>query len=339
MAPSAWEMERIILPDGGSAEAICPVIVSASRATDISAFFAEWFMNRLRAGYLRRANPFNPRQVQCVSFSRTRAIVFWSKNPRPLIRHLPELDARGLHYCLQFTLNDYEREGLEPNVPPLAERIETFRELSERLGRKRVIWRYDPLLLTDTLWVDTLMERLAGVASQLRGHTEKLVISFADIGIYRKVRGNLSRAGVNYLEFTPALMEAVAERIQRLNREWGLKVATCAEGIDLSRYGIEHNRCIDDNLMIELFGDDPALMRFLGHPGDHGHGPDLFGEPPRPDLKDRGQRKECGCIVSKDIGMYDTCRHLCVYCYANASCGAVESRWKQHDPKGESLVP
>ena len=328
MAFWAWEKEKITLTDGSSAEAVCPVIISASRATDIPAFFAEWFWNRLKAGYLRRTNPFNANQVQYVSFSRTRVIVFWSKNPRPLMQYLRELDDRGIHYYFQFTLNDYEQEGLEPNVPSLAERIQTFKELSGRLGRKRVIWRYDPLLLTDTISVDTLMERIARVAAQLQGHTEKLVISFADIGIYKKVTGNLTRAGVSYREFDAPLMEAVAQRIQRLNREWGLKVATCADGIDLSHSDIEHNRCIAD-----LFSDDPALMEFLGHR------PDLLGGLSRPDLKDRGQRKECGCIVSKDIGVYNTCRHGCVYCYANASRKTVDNNLGKHDPEGEALIP
>lgn len=332
MALWGWGKERINLSDGTSAEAICPVIVSASRATDIPAFFAEWFWKRLKAGYLRWTNPFNPNQVQYVSFSRTCVIVFWSKNPRPLIRYLPELDVRGIHYYFQFTLNDYEREGLEPNVPPLAERVETFKTLSERLGRKRVIWRYDPLILTDTLTVESLTERVAGVAELLRGHAEKLVISFADINIYKKVRSNLARARVNYHEFDPPLMLELAERLQQLNREWGLKIATCAEGIDLARYGIGHSRCIDDELMIELFRDDSALMGFLGYR------PGLFGEPARPYLKDRSQRKECGCIVSKDIGMYDTCHHLCTYCYANTSCKAVENNLRKHDPGAEALI-
>lgn len=333
MAFSAWDKEKIDLADGTSADAICPVIVSASRATDIPAFFAKWFRNRLEAGYLLWTNPFNAKQIQYVSFRRTRVIVFWSKNPKPLIRYLPELDAKGIHYYFQFTLNDYEQEGLEPNVPSLAERVETFKALSERLGRKRVIWRYDPLILTDTLTVEGLLNRIAGVAGLLRGHTEKLVISFADINIYKKVKNNLTRGHVNYREFVPPLMLELAEGLQRRNREWGLKIATCAEGIDLARYRIEHNRCIDDNLMIELFKGDSVLMDFLGYQ------PDLFGNLSRPYLKDKSQRKDCGCVVSKDIGVYDTCHHLCTYCYANTSCTVMERNLRKHKPEAEALIP
>jgi DNA repair photolyase len=329
---NGWDKEKIDLADNTPAQAICPVIVSASRATDIPAFFAEWFRNRLEAGYLLWINPFNAKQSQYVSFRKARVIVFWSKNPKPLIQYLPEIDAKGIHYYFQFTLNDYEPEGLEQNVPSLTQRVETFKTLSERLGKKRVIWRYDPLILTDNLTIDSLVDRIAGVAGQIKGYTEKLIISFADINIYKKVQNNLARERVNYREFTPSLMLELAERLQRCNQEWGLKIATCAEGIELDRYGIEHNRCIDDHLMIELFNDDSALMGFLGYQ------PDLFANHSRPYLKDKGQRKACGCIVSKDVGMYDTCHHLCTYCYANTSCKAVENNLGKHNPEAEALV-
>lgn len=333
MAFRGWEKKQITLDNGTQAAAISPVIISASRATDIPAFFSKWFHNRLVAGYLRWTNPFNANQVQYVSFHNTRVIVFWSKNPKPLIRYLREVNARGIHYYFQFTLNDYEKEGLEPNVAPLAQRVDTFKALAERLGKKRVIWRYDPLILTDSLTVDVLLDRIAHVASLLRGYTERLVISFADIGVYKKVQNNLAREKVNYREFNPQLMTELAQRLSLLNREWGLKIATCAEGIELNRFGIEHNRCIDDNLMIELFKDDKALMNFLGYESD------LFSDSSQPYLKDKGQRKECGCIISKDIGMYDICHHLCTYCYANTTFQTtVKKNLKKHDPESEALI-
>lgn len=327
-----WNTTEIQTDEGQTVRAKTPVIISASRSTDIPAFFSRWFMNRLRCGHIRWVNPFN-RASEYVSFQEARVIVFWSKNPEPLIQYLPELDAKGINYYLQFTLNDYTAEGLEPNVPPLAQRVETFKALSEKLGKKRVIWRFDPLLLTDELTVERLVDRVASVAEKIKSFTERLVISFADIGIYTKVRNNLAREQVHYREFTSELMVEVAQRLQLLNREWGLKIATCAEGIDLEPYGIEHNRCIDDRLMIEAFGHDQTLMKFLGYEQD------LFADPSRPYLKDKGQRKACGCIVSKDIGMYDTCHHLCAYCYANTSCKAVENTLRKHNPEADALVP
>ncbi len=331
MAFRGWDKEPIALADGTSARASCPVIISASRSTDIPAFFSKWFSNSLRRGYIRWVNPFN-RESEYVSFSAARVIVFWSKNPRPLIPFLAEIDERGINYYFQFTVNDYEQERLEPHVATLAQRIDTFRQLSERVGKKRVIWRFDPLILTDDLTVERLVDRVASVAEQIKAFTERLVISFADIGVYTKVRNNLTRENVRYHEFTPELMIEVAKRLQTLNREWGLKIATCAEAAALEPYGIEHNRCIDDRLMIDAFKDDRKLMEFLGYEED------LFADPSRPYLKDKGQRKECGCIVSKDIGMYDTCRHLCAYCYANTSCKAVENNLRRHRDDSDAIV-
>lgn len=332
MAFRGWEKCRIKLENGAGAEAVCPVIVSASRSTDIPAFFPHWLRNRLRAGYLKWINPFNARQVQYISFQKTRVFVFWTKNPKPLMKYLTEIDARQINYYFQFTLNNYEPEELEPNVPKLEERLATFKSLSHMVGKKRVIWRYDPLILTDMLNVDGLIERVAQVAEALRDFTEKLVISFADISIYKKVRNNLLREKVRYIDFTPDLMMEIASRLQALNRSWGLKIATCAEGIDLEKYEIKHNRCIDDELMIDLFWEDKELMDFLGCK------PGLFDQAPRDPLKDASQRKDCGCIVSKDIGMYDTCHHLCKYCYANTSCKTVETNLRRHSADADGLL-
>ena len=304
-----WEKLPICIETGEMVEAVAPVIVSASRATDIPAFHAEWFMARLRVGYAPWRNPFNPRQRQYVSFRKTRAVIFWSKNPAPLLPYFSELDALGINYYFQFTLNDYETDGLEPGVPPLAERIETFRRLADRIGPERVIWRFDPLLLTDRLTADALLGRIACLAEALRGATRKLVISFADIERYRSVRRRLARHNAGAREFTPEEMAFFAANLVERNKGWGLELATCAEEVELP--GIAPNRCIDDRLLSSCFGDDAELMEFLGVD------PLFPGEAPSTvPLKDRGQRKACGCIVSKDIGEYGTCQHGCVYCYA-----------------------
>ncbi len=136
MAFKGWEKVAIRTAQGEAVEAVAPVIVSASRRTDIPAFYAEWLVERLRAGYVRWVNPFSG-MPQFVSFARTRAVVFWTKNPRPMLPHLAELDRRGIGYYFQFTLNDYDAEELEPGVPPLAERIEIFAGLSRRVGKEK----------------------------------------------------------------------------------------------------------------------------------------------------------------------------------------------------------
>ena len=322
---------KITTDDGDIVEAIQPVVISASRSTDIPAFYAEWFINRLLRGYVKWINPFNQKPLY-VSFAKTRCIVFWSKNPKPLIPFLSELDARGINYYFQFTVNDYEREKLEPNVPPLSQRIETFRQLSERIGKKRVIWRFDPLILTEDLSVNQLLDKVSRVAEKIYPFTERLVFSFADISSYKKVCNTLKRENIQYKEFAPELMLKIAEGIHRLNKNWGLTITTCAETINLEAYGIERNRCIDDRLMIELFKHDFELMRFLKYEEN------LFSENSVPYLKDKGQREECGCIASKDIGMYNTCSHLCAYCYANTSQKTVEVNIKKHNYDSDSII-
>ena len=313
---ATWDTVTIRTDAGESVSAQAPVIISASRATDIPAFYADWFMERLRKGYVKWTNPFNGKPLY-VSFQKTRAIVFWSKNPAPLLKYVDELDAMGLHYYIQYTLNDYDEEGFEPSVPSLAKRIETFQKLSERLGKARVVWRFDPLLISAQTPVERLLKKVEAVGDQLAPYTEKLVFSFADIEAYRHVKRNLQSAHIDAREGTLEEKLALARGIVALNQRhgWGLSIATCAEELDLMSLGIEHNRCIDDRLLMRCFFEDDVLMRFLGFERD------LFGDL-QPIGKgrakgDKGQRNACGCIQSKDIGEYNTCPHQCVYCYAN----------------------
>ena len=318
---AVWERVNII-SNGVACAAQAPLIISASRATDIPAFYSEWLLRRLEEGFVRWDNPFNGKP-SLVSFARARLFVFWTKNPRPLMARLDAFDRRGLNYYFQFTLNDYEAEGLEPGVPPLDERVAAFAELSERIGPERVIWRFDPLLLTDTIDVETLLRKLEKIARRLQGFTRRLVISFADIQGYANVARNLAGTAVRAREFSDASMRALAAGLMERNREWGFQVGTCAENIDLSDYGIEHTRCVDDRLIARVFAHDPLLAAFVAAPR----------------LKDKGQRKACGCIPSKDIGAYGTCPHLCAYCYANACAEAVMRNYRAHleHPRGAGI--
>ncbi len=290
---------EMLTESGERVKAIAPVIVSASRATDIPAFFSSWFFERLAKGYCVWKNPYSGKGSY-ISFANTRFIVFWSKNPSPLLPYLPELRKRGIGFYLQYTLNDYVQEGLELNVPGLRERIDTFKRIVDNYGIGRAVWRFDPLILTDKIGIVELLEKIKGLASDLKGYTEKLVFSFADISAYRKVGANLRCAGVNYREWTEKEMLEFADGLRSLNLP--MQLSTCAEPIDLTAYGIEHNQCVDPELISRLAEDDPTLQMWL------------FGA-----LKDKGQRKACGCILSKDIGQYNTCSHGCLYCYATSS--------------------
>lgn len=298
-----------------------PYIISASRATDIPAFYSEWFFRRLEQGYSRWRNPFNGKNSY-VSFSNTRFIVLWSKNPAPLLPYLHILKERGIGCYIQFTLNDYEAEGFEPNVPPLEFRIETFKRLVDILGEGSVVWRFDPLILTDKISVDELLTKIQMIGTQLQGYTEKLVFSFADISSYKKVGRNLSAAGINYIEWDEASMREFAARLSRLNyNRWSYRLATCAEAIPLEEFGIEHNRCIDPELIARLASSDEQLQNFLYHA-----------------ISDKGQRHQCGCILSKDIGTYNTCAHGCIYCYANTTPAGAKSNLIIHNPLNDSIL-
>ncbi len=339
MGFSGWERVAIETTDGVKT-AVAPVIISASRATDLPAFYGDWFMNRLAAGYVRWINPFN-QQAQYVSFKQTRAVVFWTKNARPFFKHLPALDKMGLHYYFTYTVNDYEAEGLEPNLPALAARIESFQQLAGKIGKKRVIWRFDPLILSRQLTVDKLLAKLENVGRHLHRYTEKLIISFADISCYRRVKQNLIAGGfAGYREFDVESIHTLAAGLQHLNQRWQLKIATCGERIDLTAYGITPNKCIDDHLLAELFPADRILMEFLGYQAPPALFPALPETTrPRPgSLKDRGQRAACGCIASKDIGQYNTCPHLCKYCYANHSEQLVRRNYRRRDVEADTMV-
>jgi hypothetical protein len=332
----SWSKAKIETQSGKFVEAQVPVIISASRATDIPAFYSDWFFGRFKEGYVKWKNPFNG-TPSYVSFQNTRLIVFWSKNYKPIIKHLDYLNDKGIHYYFQFTLNDYDAERLEPHVPHVQKRIDTFIELSEKAGKEKVIWRFDPLLLTDKMGVDELLRKVEGIGNQLKNHTDKLVFSFADIEIYRKVQNNLRNNSIPYHEFNEQTMNEFAAGLQNLNRNWHFELATCAEQIPLEQYGIVHNKCIDDDLMIKLFPHDKALMDFLGVKITP---PDMFNpngsiEKKRMN-KDNGQRQFCGCIAGKDIGEYNTCPHLCEYCYANANKSIALTNWELHKRKPDS---
>jgi len=251
---------------------------------------------------------------------------------------LDELKEKNIGCYIQYTLNDYEKEGLEKGVPPLEKRIDTFKRLVDQLGQGRVIWRFDPLILTDRISLDDLLQKVENIGDQLSGYTEKLVFSYADIALYKKVKANLEKSHVNYAEWTTVQMEEFAQRLSGLNQKWHFQLATCGEKIDIDRYGIQHNKCVDDDLMIRFAHHDEALMDFLGVEVKES----LFGTEivKKKDNRDKGQRQFCGCIVSKDIGEYNTCPHLCEYCYANASKEKAQENYNKHEMNqlGETIT-
>ena len=232
-------------------------------------------------------------------------------------------------------------------MPPLASRIETFKLLVKQLGKGAVVWRFDPLILTDKISVDDLLRKVQNIGDQLKDYTEKLVFSFADISIYKKVKHNLKVSGIQYQEWEKDQMVEFAEKLSAMNLErgWNFQLATCGEEIDITKYNITRNRCIDGDLIARLAWDDKELMDFMKIKIKDVPPPSLFGKPELPrgaillphnhyfistHKKDSGQRPFCECMASKDIGEYNTCPHLCEYCYANTTKQLALQNWKRH---------
>lgn len=280
------------------------MIISASRRTDIPALYPEWFMNRLREGRVLVPNPYNRKKVSSVRLAPevVDCIAFWTKNPEPMIPYLREIDQMGYQYYFQMTITDYGAD-LEPNVPGTAESMATFLLLSEMLGKERTDWRFDPIVLTEKYSPDYHAEQFETMCQWLHGATQRCIISFVD---------DYGNSG--FPEPEPKEMEAVAERLAKIAERYGLALYTCAEKIDLSRYGIQHGACIDSERIGKLIGY-------------------------RLDLKKApGQRPQCRCAESIDIGMYDTCINGCKYCYANGSAGTVQRKHERHDPQSPLLI-
>ena len=292
------------------------MIISASRRTDIPAFYAPWFMNRIRAGYCMVPNPFNPKQISHVSLKPEDVdiIVFWTRDPTPLMSHIKSLDERGYRYYFLYTLMDNPRL-MDPKSPPVARSIKSFQRLADRIGPEKVIWRYDPILFSDVTDPDFHEKTFRFISNKLRGFTFRSVISL--VKIYRKTRKrleDLSKAGLEWTDCTDKAFEHLMSSLSQAAFENGMEIFSCAQKMDLTPYGIPPGKCIDDRYIARFFN-----IRVAGR-------------------KDPSQRKACGCVVSKDIGMYDTCLFGCKYCYATSSLERAKARHAKHDPDSPSLI-
>ena len=285
------------------------MIISASRRTDIPNYYSEWFINRLKAGYVYVRNPMNLHQISRIDLSPgvVDCIVFWTKNPLPMMDRLDALD--GYSYYFQFTLTGYGKD-LEPNLPDKREQmIDIFRRLSLKTGKEKVIWRYDPILFTDRYTPKYHCKAFREMAEALRGYTDKVVISLIDW--YVKTKKNMKGILVKKPEEHDFL--ACISELSAIARENRIKIAACAEETDWTMYGIERNCCIDPKQIEKITGCKIKAK------------------------KDKNQRKMCGCMESIDIGSYHTCRNACRYCYANDSEERVSRNCLIYDPHSPLL--
>jgi len=252
-----------------------PYILSVSRREDIPAFKPEWFLEVLKNGKITLNNFYKEYEI---NFEKLKFIVFWTKNPEPIIKYLELIPYQ---YYFQYTLNYYPEYEL--NVPPLKDRLETFKKLSDLIGKDKVIWRFDPIIINDNINKNKVLNRIKHIGDQIFPYTEKLVFSFVDP--YKKLSDDFKEIDLD-------TKINISENIIKLNENWNLQLATCAEGININ--GIEHNRCIDPNLIRKIVGEQKWIK----------------------DTKDKSQRLECGCMISSDIGKFKSCKHNCTYCYA-----------------------
>ena len=285
------------------------MILSVSRRTDIPNYYSEWFYNRIKAGFVYVRNPMNPHQISKIDLSPevVDCIVFWTKNPEPMLDRLDELAAYP--YYFQFTLTGYGKD-MECGVPHKKEKmIPVFQRLSDRIGSRRVIWRYDPILFTETYTPEYHLKAFSQIADALKGYTHKCVISFVDI--YAKNKKQMEELHAYELKETD-LMD-FAEKLSEMAKKNGMTVASCAEHTDLTECGIAPGCCIEKALIEELAGY------------------------PIKAAKDKNQRPACGCVESVEIGTYDTCKNGCRYCYANVSKERVRQNCEKYDSNAPLL--
>lgn len=283
------------------------MIINTGMRTDVPAFYAEWFANRLREGYVCTRNPYCPNRVTKYSLSPevVDLIVFCTKNPAPMLEHRKLLEPYGQYWFV--TITPYGRET-EPNVPAVEKVMEDFRRLSGMVGADGMAWRYDPIMVTETYTVERHLAEFERMAEGLAGATHTCVISFIDL--YGKVRRNFPQAR----EVSQPDRIALGKEMIRIAKEHDMIVRTCAEGDDLAKYGADCGGCMTQAVF------EKALGCRLNVP------------------KEKSPRPECGCLMGKDIGQYDTCGHLCKYCYANSNAEAVRRNRTQHDPRSPLLI-
>ena len=288
---------------GNPAFEVIEMILSVSRRTDIPNYYADWFYNRIKEGFLYVRNPMNPHQISKINLSPdvVDCIVFWTKNPENMLSGLDKLKDYACYF--QFTLTGYGRD-IEPGIPHKRNcMIEIFRRLSDKIGHDRVIWRYDPILFNDIYTEAYHLRAFQEIAESLKGYTDSVVISFVDL--YAKIKRNMESLKL----YQPADKEMLlfAEKLAAMAKENHMAIEACAERIDLKEAGVRHGSCIDKKRIEKIIG-----CRIEGN-------------------KDKNQREECGCMESVEVGTYDTCKNGCRYCYASFSSERVKSTAALYD--------
>lgn len=283
------------------------MIISVSRRTDIPALYSKWFMNRLKEGFVLTRNPMNYKQISYVSLKPedVTCLVFWTKNPEPMIQNIEELVE--YNYYFQITVTPYG-EDFESNLPPKDVIIDSLKILSNKIGKKKIIWRYDPIIITETYSEEFHLLEFENMCKKLNGCTDACIVSFMEK--YKKI--NRFYDANNIIELDVENKIKFLAKLNCIASNYNITLKTCASEIDYTEVGLRAAKCIDDELILDLFNIQS-------------------------DKKDINQRKNCGCVMSKDIGSYNTCVNGCSYCYANSSKGIANTYYNEHDVNSELL--
>ncbi len=287
------------------------MIISASRRTDIPSYYGEWFMRRLREGFVFIPNPYNAKRYSKASLTRDTVdiIAFWTKNPMPFMQYLSEINKLGYVYFFQFTLTPYGRET-ERNLPNKNKLLEAFINLSKDIGKERLVWRYDPIIISRQYDITYHAESFAYMVQKLSNYTERCVVSFVDN--YKNVTARMGK-DLAY-SATKESMFTIANIFSKLAKQNGLELFSCSEEIELGQFGIQHGACLDKKHIEKILGSQIKIR------------------------KDKNQRQKCLCVESIDIGTYNCCANGCNYCYALTTQQSSMQNMAKHNPKSPVLI-
>ncbi len=285
------------------------MILSVSRRTDIPAFYADWFYERVKNGKVYVRNPINKKMISEIEINSKNIefIVFWTKNPKPMVKNLYLLE--GYKFYFQYTLNNYDKT-IEKNLPKLDERLNTFQILSKKIGKEKIIWRYDPIIFTNKMNTNYHINSFKQIANSLKGFTNVCTISFLDF--YSKTKRNSK--DLDPISPDIKTMKNLVKSISEIAKENGIKINTCAEKTNFSDYGVQHGKCVDPDLISKITNREIDVK------------------------KDKYQRNICGCVESIDIGVYNSCLHDCVYCYANVNKNMCRKSNELHKKDSPLLI-
>lgn len=282
------------------------MILNVSGRTDIVAFYTDWFMNRYHEGFVDVRNPFNPKLVSRIDFSDVDAILFCTKNPIPILNKINEINKPIIFHV---TLTPYKKD-IEPNVPPKGEIVEAVKKLSKIIGKDNLVIRYDPVFISAKYTLDYHIRAFENLCSLLDGYVSKILISFLDD--YKNVRKN--EKVLNFKELEESDYKAIGENFSTSALKHHMIVHTCFEDRDLTEYGFSKDECLSHELAYKL-----------------------TGKVYKKEWKARKEGK-CHCVQMVDIGVYNSCKHFCKYCYANYDEKQVQDNFINHDPNSSLLV-